>query len=160
MRSLGRAGHFVAGAVGEPGRRTFLLEVGAEGPEEWFLLEKQQVAALAERALRLLRDRGVPPGEPGPELSEPEEPAFRVGEIGLGSDGEDFVVILSPAGDPDDPDLPDPVAFHVASELLDAMARRAAEVVGAGRPLCRFCGLPLDPGGHACPAGNGDLRDQ
>ena len=159
MRSLGRAERFVAGAVGAAGRRTFLLEVAGDGPVEWFLLEKQQVAALAERALRLLRDRGVPPGLPGPDLSAPGQPSFRVSEIALGSDDDDFVLILSPTGDPEAPDAPEPVGFTVAAELLDSMARRAVEAVGAGRPPCRFCGLPEDAEGHACPAGNGDLRD-
>ena len=156
MRSLGRADRFVAGAVGEPGRRAFLLEVAGESPVEWFLLEKQQVAALAERTLGLLRGLGVPPGAPGPGLTDPGPPTFRVDEIGITIDNDDFLVALSPV---DDDDETGPVGFTVAPGVMDAMARRAVEVVGAGRPACRFCGLPDDPDGHACPAGNGDLRD-
>ena len=30
----------------------------------------------------------------------------------------------------------------------------ADDVVGAGRPPCRFCGLPMDPDGHTCPRMN------
>jgi uncharacterized repeat protein (TIGR03847 family) len=35
-----------------------------------------------------------------------------------------------------------------------AFAARAAELVAAGRPSCRFCGLPIDPDGHPCPRMN------
>ena len=55
MRDLGPIDHFRAGAVGEPGRRTFLLEVGTLAGTEWFVLEKEQVAALARRSLELVR---------------------------------------------------------------------------------------------------------
>jgi uncharacterized repeat protein (TIGR03847 family) len=150
MRSLGRVARFVAGAQGPPGRRTFYLE--ADG--EWFLLEKQQVAALAARSLELARQLGVPEGEPGPALGEPGEPAFRVAEIGIGLEEETAVIVLSPEESSD----AEPVAFTVDGGQLEAMARRALAVVAAGRPACRFCGFPLDPEGHACPASNGDLR--
>jgi uncharacterized repeat protein (TIGR03847 family) len=35
-----------------------------------------------------------------------------------------------------------------------AFAARAVELVAAGRPTCRFCGLPIDPDGHPCPRMN------
>ena len=35
-----------------------------------------------------------------------------------------------------------------------AFAARAVELVAAGRPSCRFCGLPIDPDGHPCPRMN------
>lgn len=153
MRSLGSIDHFVAGAVGEPGRRTFFFEVEGSAGLEWFLCEKQQVAELAERSIAILRGAGRAVPEPGPDLGIPGEPTFRVGEIGLGMDRDAAVVVLSPT-DGDD----EPVAFRVTPERLGAMAARAVLVVGAGRPPCRFCGLPLDPSGHTCPASNGDLR--
>ena len=150
MRSLGRVTRFVAGAVGPPGRRTFYLEVDGE----WFLVEKQQVAALAARGLDLARQLGVPERDPGPPLGEPGEPAFRVVEIGIGVEDGEAVIVLSPDGSSGE----EPVAFTVTGDQLEAMARRALTSVAAGRPACRFCGLPIDPGGHACPASNGDLR--
>lgn len=156
MRSLGNTDRFIAGAVGEPGKRVFLIEIGAETGTEWFLLEKQQVAALAQRALELLRERGLPVGDPGPDLSDPAEPTFRVAEIAVGADDDDIVVVLSPSDEAPD----DPVAVTITTERLGAMAMRAMEVIGAGRPPCRFCGLPKDTVGHACPTSNGDLRDR
>jgi uncharacterized repeat protein (TIGR03847 family) len=154
MRSLGRPDRCIAGATGEPGRRTFLIEVASAGEAEWFALEKEQVAALAARALEMLREMGVPPGEPGPDLGTPGAITFRVGEIGIGRRGSDFVITLSPTTDAD----AEPVSFTLTPRRLGAMVGRALAVVAAGRPLCSFCGLPKDPQAHACPASNGDLR--
>jgi len=149
MRSLGRIDHLVAGAIGEPGRRIFLIEVGSPDGLEWFLVEKEQVAALARGALEALRIAGRPPVSGKGTLSDPGDPTFRVGEIGLGAEGDEFVVILTPD------DASEGVSMVVPAPVLAAMASGALEVVGAGRPTCPFCGLPRDPDGHVCPAGNG-----
>src|SRR5438477_497658 len=37
-------------------------------------------------------------------------------------------------------------------------ARQGALVCARGRPTCQFCGNPLDPEGHVCPAMNGHGR--
>ncbi|WP_225805177.1 DUF3090 family protein, partial [Streptomyces sp. NK15101] len=37
-------------------------------------------------------------------------------------------------------------------------AKRALDVVNAGRPPCPLCSLPLDPEGHVCPRQNGYRR--
>ena len=39
-----------------------------------------------------------------------------------------------------------------------AFVRRATVVVGAGRPACPLCSLPLDSEGHVCPRANGYRR--
>jgi hypothetical protein len=36
-----------------------------------------------------------------------------------------------------------------------AFTRQAERVLSSGRATCPYCGLPIDPGGHPCPAGNG-----
>ncbi|NNC42794.1 MAG: DUF3090 family protein, partial [Acidimicrobiia bacterium] len=53
--NLGNVDAFAAGAVGEPGQRTFLVRVVVNDASYWMLLEKQQVQSLAERCLDLLR---------------------------------------------------------------------------------------------------------
>lgn len=152
MRSLGRVGSISAGASGPPGKRIFFLEVGGETGSEWFILEKEQLSALAAHGLELLGREPGPTTDPGATPAPAGEPAFRVGEIGLGTEEGAVVVLLSPDGETE------PVAFTVAADAFVAMARGALAVVAAGRPRCRLCGLPLDPQGHACPGGNGDLH--
>jgi uncharacterized repeat protein (TIGR03847 family) len=67
---------------------------------------------------------------------------------------EGIDVVVHPADGED----AEPVSFTVDPAGLDSMARRAVEVVAAGRPSCPWCGLPKDPEGHVCPSSNGDLR--
>lgn len=40
-------------------------------------------------------------------------------------------------------------------EQMLALSRHGAEVAARGRPRCQFCGNPMDPEGHQCPAMNG-----
>ena len=152
MRSLGRVAHFAAGAVGPPGKRTFYLEVEGPAGREWFLAEKEQVAALAAHGLELLGRPADTPVEAVKPEAPSGRPSFRVAEVGLGAEAGEVFVLLSPAEEAE------PVAFSVTAAAFIAMAAQALAVVAAGRPPCRLCGLPLDPEGHACPGGNGDLR--
>ncbi len=164
MISLGRVSRFVAGAIGEPGDRTFLIEVEGDGPPRWYVLEKQQVAVLAERVLALLREAGHEvPGAAALELREPDVVDFRVGEIRMAyvkSQQEVTVTLLPTEAEQSDDDAAaaEGVEFEVSAEQLHAMAVHARGAVVAGRPSCPRCALPMDPGGHVCPASNGDLR--
>ena len=50
---------------------------------------------------------------------------------------------------------PDRVRLWATREQMFALARHGAAVAERGRPRCRFCGNPIDPEGHMCPAMNG-----
>src|SRR3954470_19345018 len=86
---------FVAGTVGQPGDRTFFLQA-RDGPRVVsVVLEKVQVAVLADRLRDLLSEierRGVEPAEVAPPtslaedtgpLDEPLNEAFRAGSLTL-----------------------------------------------------------------------------
>lgn len=150
---------FAGGAIGEPGDRVFLLEAVVDGVATAYVIEKLQVAALAEEAKRLLRDRNMigvglaldPGGVHG------DSPiAFRVGglELSLADDAPTATVVVHSTEEADPP-----AEYELSLAQLDAFAREALVVVGAGRPVCPRCGLPMDPEGHNCPRSNGDLRE-
>ncbi len=155
---LGPAEHFEAGATGDPGRRTFFVQVVAGGREHSFLAEKGQVAELAERAIVLLYEASITPDHDAvatvlARLGEaaPGEFSFRIGTITLrASDARELIYLQV---DSSDESLS--VSFQVAPEQLQAMAAHAASVVAAGRPICDRCRLPMDPSGHRCPSTNG-----
>jgi uncharacterized repeat protein (TIGR03847 family) len=95
---------FVAGAIGQPGSRTFFLQAREGSRVVTVSLEKLQVALLAERLTALLaevRSRGaeVPDEPPAGEidrepLEEPVNEVFRVGTMALVWDGDDESVIV------------------------------------------------------------------
>lgn len=96
---------FVAGAVGQPGARTFFLQASKGSQIVSVALEKAQVAVLAERLALLLlalRDRGVTiaddeligAGEQLPELAQPVVEEFRVGALTLAWDADRERVVI------------------------------------------------------------------
>jgi uncharacterized repeat protein (TIGR03847 family) len=165
---------FVAGTVGQPGERTFFLQVRDGATLISVAMEKGQIAALAERVETLLsevrRTAEIVPGagsEDVAPLDTPLDEEFRVGTLALGWDAEDELVVLeaqalseTPA-EPmsDDPEGPDVLRVRMTAAAAQAFATRALRVVAAGRPPCPLCGLPLDPSGHICPRQNGHRRD-
>jgi uncharacterized repeat protein (TIGR03847 family) len=177
---------FIAGALGEPGNRTFYLQVREGSRLVSVLIEKVQVALLAERLSMLLaevRERGADvPAEVGAadidtkSLDEPINELFRVGTMAIVWDGDDeSVIVEARAISEDDLEGPDEVEVEVdEDEEVDeetdlvrvhlspgralAFARSALEVVASGRPPCPFCGQPLNPEGHICTRRNGFMH--
>jgi uncharacterized repeat protein (TIGR03847 family) len=169
-------GHVVKPAIfttdftGEPGGRTFYLQASTEESVRTFVVEKEQVLVLAERMRDLLvildhEDTirvATPARDPALSIREPLDPEWRVGTIALAFDenSEEFIVALGPVGEEDDPEdvlegSEEAVRFVLRKDQVRAFSLHALAVVGEGRPLCRLCGLPMDPEGHDCPARNG-----
>lgn len=164
VEDLGPAERIVAGAVGEPGRRRFYLQIHTGGEATSLLAEKQQVAALAEQGLRILAARDIGSEQEavdrlvarGLTVEDPGDgnERFRVGEISIALGNAELLIVEISSVEEDDG-----VSFVIAPEQFRAMAQVALEVVAAGRPLCPWCQFPMDPDGHACPARNGHHRD-
>lgn len=157
---------FVPGTIGEPGNRTFFLQVRKGEAVVSVTLEKAQVAVLAERLADLLStvdgegtEAPTAPRDDRP-LDEPLGDLFRVGPMALAWDPTtDRVVIeaqpLNEAGDyieasDDDADGPDLVRVRIERPQAVEFVRRAQALVDAGRPTCPFCGEALEPTGHFC----------
>jgi uncharacterized repeat protein (TIGR03847 family) len=164
-----RVSTIVADAVGKPGQRTFFLQARQGRQVATLTMEKQQVAALAASVLQLLEELE----EKNPELTlrpvsgrdlhlqEPLDPAFRVGQMGLGYDeNQDMMVLVAQALVVEDEsigtvqDVPR-ARFYATREQMRALSEHALEAVASGRPDCPLCGSPIDPEGHFCPRTNG-----
>jgi uncharacterized repeat protein (TIGR03847 family) len=101
---------FVAGTVGKPGQRTFFLQARKAGQVVSVVLEKVQVAALAERLDALLDElesHGVPDTPPlaapaidSEPLDEPINEAFRATTLTLGWDPDAERVLVEARADP------------------------------------------------------------
>ena len=151
-----------AGAVGEPGERVFYVQAQTGGGQITLMAEKEQVRLLAEALLQLLGtlpeiDEGPEPDEQALQLSEPLEPEWRVGEMSIEfEDATDSVeILITEMESEDEGAITARARFVVSRAQARALALHALEVVAAGRPRCQFCGYPLEPEGHICPAMNG-----
>lgn len=75
-----------SGAVGEPGRRTFYLQIRSGDEHVTVRCEKQQVATISTYLRRALENLPVPEGQPPRsvmQLSEPIDEAFVLGAVAL-----------------------------------------------------------------------------
>ncbi|MFR9673991.1 DUF3090 domain-containing protein [Streptomyces sp. TR06-5] len=112
-------------------------------------------------------------------LQSPVDEEFHVGTMALAWDGEEermvveaqAVVELDAESEEDlaeaeerllqdDENGPPMLRVRISGAMARAFAKRALEVVNAGRPPCPLCSLPLDPEGHVCPRQNGYRRDE
>jgi uncharacterized repeat protein (TIGR03847 family) len=158
---------FTVGAMGQPGQRTFYLQARRGPTRVSIKCEKQQASAISEYLRKVLSDLPVPADTPRPvamDLAAPFDAAFVLGPIGLGYDRENDRVLVQMEEvvpvDEDGESDPELAADrgHVRVFLTRGQAHAFCEhddvVVAAGRPPCTWCGLPLDPEGHACPRMN------
>ncbi len=169
---------FVVGTVGAPGQRAFFVQART-GPRTCTVsLEKQQVQILAERIDELLdevmSDAGnqslVPAVAPLDQrddapLEFPIVEDFRAGTMTLGWDPATDVLVIEVFSfttveeDEEDEDEPEEmVVVRLSAGMARAFVERARRVIGAGRPDCPFCGMPVDPHGHLCVRANGFKR--
>ena len=176
---------FVTGTVGEPGSRTFFLQARSGTRVVSVALEKQQVAALAERVDELLDEvmgsetstavipavapLGMQDTDP---LEQPIDEEFRAGTMTLSWDPDDERIVIevfpyteaavvSPEQVDQDFEEPEPdevLLVRLEAGAARAFVQRTEQVLEAGRPSCPFCGNPIDPDGHLCVRANGFRR--
>ena len=93
-----------AGAIGEPGARAFYIQADKRGSRLTVLVEKEQVALLAQEAVafldRIADDHPEPPAESAllhpsvAQVTEPAVPLFRARMIGLGFEPDRGLVLI------------------------------------------------------------------
>lgn len=160
-----------AGSIGEPGQRVFYIQADKLGSRLTVLVEKEQVALLAQEVVAFLDRVAEEHPEPVAEsatlhpsaaqVTEPAVPLFRARMIGLGFEPDRGLVLIElrergeDEGAPDDGDDDGFVARIFATRAqVRAMAARGSEAVLGGRPPCPLCEFPMDPAGHICPRWN------
>ncbi len=150
------ADHIAVGAIGEPGKRVFLIQARYLDELVTLKLEKTQVAALASHLGELLQELPRPGhlDEPNPILV-PYEINWTVGSIAISYDESDDRIYLQFEELARDEGEPSSLQVGLSKEQSALIAIQGTRLIEAGRPPCPLCGYPLDPTGHACPRTNG-----
>jgi uncharacterized repeat protein (TIGR03847 family) len=160
--------HITTDAIGQPGKRVFYIQGWSESRTATVIVEKIQIQSLAvglEQFLAEIQERNPElPDAPGDfieekmHISPPVDPLFRVGELGLGYDADNDLVVLvareivAEESDPADASV---VRFWCTREQIRAMCHWGMELASRGRATCPQCGQPMEPEGHFCPKRNG-----
>jgi uncharacterized repeat protein (TIGR03847 family) len=160
--------HITTDAIGQPGKRVFYIQGWQNERTITLIVEKVQIQSLAvglEQFLEEIKEKFPDLPEASSEYSEekmhihpPVDPLFRVGEVGLGYDADNDLVVLVarelvPEGtEPEDSSV---VRFWCTRDQMREMCHWGLQVAAQGRPVCPQCGQPVDPEGHFCPKRNG-----
>ena len=152
---------FTAGTVGAPGQRVFYLQA-RDGDTLVTAPLREAAGGGAGRVLRRPARRprahartASPPATCG--SPSPSRRAGRSGPIGVAYDEPDdrIVVVLEELVDEEDDEDGASVRVRLTRAQVSAFVGHARALVAAGRPPCRFCGLPARPRrAHACPRMN------
>lgn len=156
------------GAIGPQGKRVFYIQARKGDELVTLIVEKQQVQALAigleqfladlDNRFPDLPDAAADYNENDMELEQPIDPAFRVGNMGLGYDDENDLLVLVAREITDESEETEEgsvARFWCTRSQLRSMCNWGMEVASRGRPICGNCGQPIDPTGHFCPKRNG-----
>lgn len=171
---------FISGTIGEPGERTFYLQSKTGAEVNSVLVEKTQVAILAERIDTLLNQIGdesedtseIPKAFENRSLDlepliTPVLEEFRVGIMSLGWSKTKKTLIIEahadtsevvPEIDGDETEGPDVLRIHLSAQQGRDFAERSRRLVSSGRMPCPFCQQPLGQNGHICARSNGYKR--
>jgi len=160
--------HITTDAIGQPGKRVFYIQGWQNERTVTLIVEKLQIQSLAvgmEQFLAEVQQKFPHLPETSGEYNEdkmhihpPVDPLFRVGDIGMGYDTENDLVVLvirELLAEDRDPEEATVVRFWCTRAQVRAMARWGNEVASHGRPVCPQCGEPMEPEGHFCPKKNG-----
>jgi uncharacterized repeat protein (TIGR03847 family) len=179
LRTFENVSRFIVGTIGEPGSRSFWIQVRSGNVLVSVACEKSQVSVLGERFQEMLKEiRNAHPLIPRPSIVEDRQPLetpiigeFRIGaiaiffdeftekvqvdlrEVNVDVNDEDIFEIDSPSLD-----NIQVVRVYLSLEQVRSFAVRAESLVKAGRAPCPFCGNPIDPLGHICARANGYRR--
>lgn len=152
------------GAIGHPGRRTFMLQAW-RGPEAVALIiEKAHAVALAAGNRSMVAQLGYPTdlpawGEEDLALDQSVTPRWRAGSLELAYDHQTdrVAIVCREVTGAQGGEAGGRVArIWMTRGQLFVLASRALAVAARGRPSCPLCGNPFDPDSqHWCPATNG-----
>ncbi|MFU8826564.1 MAG: DUF3090 family protein [Brevefilum sp.] len=156
-------------AIGQPGERVFYLQGKTADQVVTLLVEKYQIQTLAlaiENLMAELQEKAPELIDASPDYDEeammlepPLDPLFRVGELSLGYQPEQDVLVLIAKEVPtalteSEEDLSE-VRFWCTRSQLWSMGRWGIELASRGRPVWPSTGEPILPPGEFSPKNNG-----
>jgi len=162
--------HITVDAIGQPGERVFYLQGQSPDQVITLLVEKFQIQTLAlaiENLMAELQEKTPELADASPIYDEDEmllepplDPLFRVGELSLGYDqNQDLLILIAkenPSGmvEADEEELSE-VRFWCTRSQLWTMGRWGIELASRGRPVWPSSGEPILPPGEFSPKNNG-----
>ena len=150
-----------AEAFGEPGKRTFRIQVDSSSSTASIWIEKEQLFQLAlaiQQMMATLTEERTPTGSPPTDREAPGLTSldFKVMKLVLGHDAGRGLFIID-AHDAEDEERAT-IRVWADKQQISGFSEQALRACAAGRPLCPLCGRAIDPDGHRCARVNGHAK--
>ena len=150
---------------GEPGQRTFKLDLQSGSAICSLWMEKEQLFQLGVYLRDYLaglstdeKERTSAPKDPSWQGGE-ESIDFKAGQMFLSHDKETNSFYLQAHERETEEEQPEgeaeSVSFWITLNQATLLAEESLRICSAGRPTCFLCGQPINPDGHICPRANG-----
>jgi len=161
--ALGRLASIEPVTFGQPGQRTFRLDLHAGSAFCSVWMEKEQLFQLGVYLKDIV---GALSAEDKARESEPSEQTwsggeatidFKAGQFMLSHDGESnsFYVQAHERETEEEQQEMESVSFWITVAQAETLSEESLKICAAGRPTCFLCGQPINPEGHVCPRANG-----
>jgi uncharacterized repeat protein (TIGR03847 family) len=152
----------IAETFGDPGMRTFRINVDSASSTAKIWVEKEQLSELCSTMNQLFHEAtnieylNTSPLQniEAPPLSNIE---FKPDKIALGYDKHTSMFIIdaySPQEDFDNPTL----RIWVEANKVETFCKEGLLIVSSGRLICELCKKPKEPNGHHCDLSNGHSK--
>lgn len=155
-------------AIGKPGERVFYLQGRTDDQVVTLLVEKIHVQTLVlgieqfmvelGQKLPLLNKASSDFNETEMQITPPVDPLFRVGDLSMGYDTENDLMVLIAHEDMSsvsEQEKMGVVRFWCTRSQVLALAKWGAEVISRGRPVWPSSGEPILPIDQFSPKNNG-----
>lgn len=179
-KNLGLVEELEVITYGEPGQRVFNISATSRHGSGIVWLEKEQLFDISSsllRATEIIGDAVDPNVGDDEDLGDSDDDdsweedtvEFKAWVIEMGYDDDRKLFRFAAGGtalDTDLSEMPDEsdfnrVSFTFSHHQAVQMSRQGMEIVRAGRPLCVYCGEPLEADSdHLCPRRNGHNPEQ
>ena len=156
---------FFPETFGEPGMRTFRINVDSASSNGLIWVEKEQLSELCKSMNQLIKEikpdqnsYTFPPVEKeAPGLSKLE---FKTNRIAFGYDENSKMFIID-VYDPQSTSDETTLRIWIDSIQLESFISKGLEIVSAGRPICEMCKkpTPTNPNEHCCDYRNGHSKE-
>ena len=137
--ALGRLSGIEPVTFGQPGQRTFRLDLHAGSAFCSVWMEKEQLFQLGVYLKDIV----------GALSAEDKARESHEGE------SNSFYVQAHERETEEDQQEMESVSFWITVAQAEALSEESLKICAAGRPTCFLCGQPINPEGHVCPRANG-----
>jgi len=149
---------------GEPGDRTFRINVDSASSSAKIWLEKEQLAELCLAMVQMEKENQNRANSPndnplGSEATGLTNLDFKANQLAFGHIPETNYFVVD-AQDPDEDSQDNPtLRVWVTREMIQEFSGKGLEIVSAGRQICQLCNRPMNVEGHYCERMNGHSKD-